>query len=62
MKVESQMLGPKGEPWQKFEGFSDEGEVREIQYHNGHSFEDGTSFGPHYKNPVTRMHYFWDGG
>jgi Pretoxin HINT domain len=58
--IDTMMQGPKGEPWQQVEGFDDDGDVQEIQYHNGHSFDDGTSFGPHYKNPVTGFHYFWD--
>ena len=57
-----QMLGPRSEPWKKIEGFDHDGNVREIQLHHGHSFEDGTSFGPHYKNPVTGFHSFWDAG
>jgi hypothetical protein len=51
-----QMLGPSGEPWQTIEGFDESGEVQQIQLHNGHSFDDGTSFGPHYKNPLTKFH------
>jgi hypothetical protein len=56
----SQMQGPQCEPWQQIEGFDGDGEVREIHYHNGHDFDDGTGFGLHYKNPMTGFHYFWD--
>ena len=55
-----QMLGPHGEPWQHIEGLDDSGEVQQIQLHNGHSFPDGGGFGPHYVNPGTGFHYFWD--
>ena len=41
----SQMQAPRGEPWQTIRGLDDSGNIREIQYHNGHSFDDGTSFG-----------------
>jgi hypothetical protein len=54
------MLGPKGEPWQIIEGFDGSGDVQEIQLHNAHTFSDGGGFGPHYINPESGFHYFFN--
>jgi hypothetical protein len=55
----AQMQGPNGEPWQHIFGLDDNGDIQEVQLHNGHDFPDGGGFGPHYINPETGMHYFW---
>lgn len=47
------LLGDKGEPWEKVRGLNNDGELVEIDHHaNGHVFTDNDTFEhPHYHGP-----------